>query len=112
MKTLADTFPLLVARLAVLLTMLPSPVVKAEPVVYPGNPTEIKTIPVPDQVPDDTIGYIRDITLKFYDENFELVFSVTVCAQDYDCDERLNQLINQSDFITEVDQIRIYILKH
>ncbi len=55
---------------------------------------------------------VKNITIQFYDTNLELVYSDTVCPQDYDCDERLNQLINQSDFITEVDGTMIFILHH
>jgi hypothetical protein len=60
--------------------------------------------------PDEKME-IKNIKIKFYDKNDELVYSAKVCQQALNCDERLNQLINQSDFITEVDDTRIYLLK-
>ena len=53
---------------------------------------------------------IHNITIKIYGANDELVYSAKVCQNVYECDERLNLLINQSDFITEVDDTKIYIL--
>jgi hypothetical protein len=53
---------------------------------------------------------IENIKIKIFGNNDDLVYSSIVCQSIYKCDERLNQLINQSDFITEVDNVRIYIL--
>ena len=53
---------------------------------------------------------IYNIKIKIFGMNDELIYSAQVCQGIYDCDERLNQMLNQSDFITEVDNTRIYIL--
>ena len=53
---------------------------------------------------------IENIKIKIYGNDDDLVYSANVCHSAYNCDDRLNQLINQSDFITEVDNTRIYIL--
>ena len=53
---------------------------------------------------------VEKIKIKIYGSNDDLIYSADVCHSAYKCDDRLNQLINQSDFITEVDNIRIYIL--
>jgi len=53
---------------------------------------------------------VEKIKIKIYGSNDDLIYSANVCHSEYKCDDRLNQLINQSDFITEVDNIRIYIL--
>jgi len=53
---------------------------------------------------------VENIKIKIFGNNDDLVYSSIVCQSIYKCDERLNQLINQSDFITEVDNVRIYIL--
>lgn len=53
---------------------------------------------------------VKNIQIKIYSISDNLVFSAEVCQKEYDCDERLNNFINQSDFITEVDNTRIYIL--
>jgi hypothetical protein len=53
---------------------------------------------------------INNIKIKIYGTNDELVYSAKVCQNVYECDERLNLLINQSDFVTEVDGTKIYIL--
>ncbi len=52
----------------------------------------------------------ENVEVKIYGNNDDLVYSTTVCPNENRWDERLNQLINQSDFITEVDNTRIYIL--
>ena len=54
---------------------------------------------------------ILRVKIKIYNNNHELVYSTTVCSKEYDCNERLNLFISQSDFVTEVDNIRIYFLK-
>lgn len=53
---------------------------------------------------------IENIYIKIYSGDDNLIFSTKVCQKDYECDERLNNFINQSDFITEIDNTRIYIL--
>jgi hypothetical protein len=53
---------------------------------------------------------IENVKIKIFGSNDDLVYSSKVCHSTFNCDERLNQLINQSDFITEVDNTRIYIL--
>lgn len=53
---------------------------------------------------------VKNIALKFYTQNAELVFSAQGCLKELDCDERINHLVNQSDFITEVDNTRIYFI--
>jgi len=53
---------------------------------------------------------VEQLTIKIYDSNDELIYSAKVCPMEYDCDERLNRMINDSDFITEVDDTRIYYL--
>ncbi len=53
---------------------------------------------------------INNIKIKIYGDNDELVYSAKVCQFVYECDERLNLLINQSDFVTEIDGTKIYIL--
>jgi len=53
---------------------------------------------------------INNIKIKIFGKNDELVYSAKVCQNMYECDERLNLLLNQSDFITEVDDTKIYIL--
>ena len=53
---------------------------------------------------------IKNIVVKIYDMNDNLVFSDKVCQNLSECDERLNHLINQSDFLTEIDNTKIYVL--
>lgn len=53
---------------------------------------------------------VKNITVKIYDANDELIYSVEGCRNEIDCDERINQMINSSDFITEIDNTRIYYL--
>ena len=53
---------------------------------------------------------INNVKIKIYGNNDELIYSAKVCHNVYECDERLNLLINQSDFVTEVDDTKIYIL--
>jgi hypothetical protein len=53
---------------------------------------------------------INNIIVKIFDKNDNLIFSDKVCQNLSECDERLNHLINQSDFLTEVDNTKIYIL--
>ncbi len=55
---------------------------------------------------------IENVKVKIFDKNDELIYSTQVCPSLNECDERLNQFINQSDFITEVDNTKIYILNH
>ena len=71
---------------------------------------EVATLLAHYQAFDEETITSKNITITFYDENFELVFSATVCPKDYECDARINQLINQSDFITEIDDTVIFIL--
>lgn len=51
-----------------------------------------------------------NIKVKIYNTDDELIFSTEVCQRDFECDDRINRMINQSDFITEVDNTRIYYL--
>jgi hypothetical protein len=90
-----------------------------------GNPTGNSLLPysiLPYSITDKEINEllsfasldkeveIENIKIKIYGNNDDLVYSSNVCHSTYKCDERLNQLINQSDFITEVDNVRIYVL--
>ena len=42
---------------------------------------------------------VSNITVKIYNANDELIYSVEVCQNDFECDERINQIVNDSDFI-------------
>jgi len=53
---------------------------------------------------------IENIYIKIFGRDDNLIYSTKVCQKDYECDERLNNFINQSDFITEIDNTRIYVL--
>ena len=53
---------------------------------------------------------VGNITVKIYDTNDNLIYSVKACQNALECDERINQIINASDFITEIDNTRIYYL--
>ena len=53
---------------------------------------------------------IENVKIKIYGNDDDLIYSANVCHSAYNCDERLNRLINQSDFITEIDNTRIYFL--
>lgn len=59
---------------------------------------------------DELVESIDNITVKIYNNNDDLIFSTEVCQRDFECDDRINRMINQSDFITEVDNTRIYYL--
>jgi hypothetical protein len=59
---------------------------------------------------DEEAVEIDNIYIKIYNGDENLIYSTKVCQKDYECDERLNNFINQSDFITEIDNTRIYIL--
>ena len=93
--------------------------------VSAGIPTENSILPystlpylITEQEANDLLTFasidreveIENIKIKIFGNNDDLVYSSIVCQSIYKCDERLNQLINQSDFITEVDNVRIYIL--
>jgi hypothetical protein len=85
-----------------------------------GTPTDNSLLPYPitDQELNSLLTFasidrevkIENVKIKIFGNNDDLVYSSSVCQSTYNCDERLNQLINQSDFITEVDNVRIYIL--
>ena len=59
---------------------------------------------------EDMVETSNNITVKIYNNNDDLIFSTKVCQRDFECDDRINRMINQSDFITEVDKTRIYYL--
>jgi hypothetical protein len=116
MKTTKNTSPGLVIWLLVLLTTL-SFSIKAASASYLSKNSEptsiasekdIKDLLVFAQIDEDV--EIVNIYIKIYDLNDELIYSDEVCHNEYNCDDRLNQLLNQSDFITEIDNIKIYIL--
>ena len=56
---------------------------------------------------DKVISGLIDLS----DKQNELIFSTKVCQKDYDCDERINRMINESDFITEIGNTKIYYLE-
>ncbi len=70
---------------------------------------EISTLLTAYDIFDENIK-IQNITVKIYSTDDNLVYSAEVCQQEFDCDKRLNFLINQSDFLTEIDNTRIYML--
>ena len=51
------------------------------------------------------------IKVQVFNNNLDLIYTDTMCQNDYECDQRLNLMLNQSDFITEVDNKKIYMLK-
>ena len=55
---------------------------------------------------------VKNITIKIYNADDNLIYSTEVCQKDYDCDDRLIRFINQSDFIMEVDNTKIYYLNY
>ena len=51
------------------------------------------------------------IKVQVFNNNLDVIYTETMCQDDYECDKKLNLLLNQSDFITEVDNKKIYMLK-
>lgn len=108
----------LMLGLTVLLATLAAPIYA----VSAGNPTGEKILPATVSE-DETQALIelygledevevKNITVKIYNNNDELIYSVEACLNDLECDERINHLINDSNFITEIDNTRIYYLDH
>ena len=116
MNTANKTSISLLTGLLVFLASLALPINNASA----GMPTDNSILPytVTEQEMNELLAFasidednkIENIKIKIYGSNDELIYSAKVCHTVYNCDDRLNQLINQSDFITEVDNIRIYIL--
>ena len=116
MKTAKNTSLSLLTGLLVLLTTLALPINNASA----GIPTGSSILPytITSQEFDELLSYasideevtLENIKIKIYGTNDDLVYSADVCNNAYNCDDRLNQLINQSDFITEVENTKIYIL--
>ena len=113
MKNIKTTTLVLLTGLMVLLTSVTIPTAKAnvsntEPIHYNISDTEISTLltyySIADEVP------LKNTTVKIFDKNDNLIFSDRVCQNLSECDERLNHFINQSDFLIEVDNTKIYIL--
>ena len=50
-------------------------------------------------------------TVKVFDENDALVYSEDVDNARFDSDLRLKALLNQSDYLTEVNDVKYYKLK-
>lgn len=78
--------------------------------ILPYTVTELEFNELLEYASIDEDVTVEKIKIKIYGTNDDLIYSANVCHSAYKCDERLNQLINQSDFITEVDHTRIYIL--
>jgi hypothetical protein len=125
MKTAKKTSLSLLTGLLVLLATLATPITSASAGNHSGNiSTGIHSgnLILPTTLSDDELTELlhfaslevelsfENIEVKIYGNNDDLIYSSTVCPIANKCDERLNQLINQSDFITEVDHTRIYIL--
>lgn len=116
MKTAKKTSISLLTGLLVLIATVATSFNHASAGIPTGN--SILPYSIPDQEYNDLLSFasidkdvkIENIKIKIYTDNDELIYSSTVCQSTFNCDERLNQLINQSDFITEVDNTRIYIL--
>jgi hypothetical protein len=116
MKTAKKTSLSLLTGLLVLLATLAFSINNASA----GIATGISILPytVTSQEINELLSYasidedviVENVKIKIYGNNDDLVYSANVCHNAYKCDDRLNQLINQSDFITEVDNTRIYIL--
>jgi hypothetical protein len=116
MKTAKKTSLSLLTGLLVLLASLALPINNANAGIPTGN--SILPFTITTQEFNELLSYasidedvtVENIKIKIYGTNDDLIYSANVCHNVYKCDDRLNQLINQSDFITEVDNIRIYIL--
>jgi hypothetical protein len=116
MKSTKKTSRGLVPWLLVLLTAL-SFSIKAVSASYSDRNSETTSIVTEKDINDllafakiDDDIVIQNINIKIYDLNDELIYAAEVCYNEYNCDDRLNQLLNQSDFITEIDNTKIYIL--
>ena len=77
---------------------------------YKISENEISALLTAYNVFDEDIK-VQNITVKIYSTDDNLVYSAEVCQQEFNCDKRLNFLINQSDFLTEIDNTKIYMLK-
>ena len=117
MKPANRTSLSLLSGLLILLTSLAFSITTASAGITSGNSIMPSTI-TSEEISEllslyriDEEVKIENIEIKIFGQNDELVYSATVCHNIYECDERLNQFINQSDFITEVDGTKIYILK-
>ena len=116
MNTAKKTSTRLLTGLLILLATLASSISNASA----GIPTGSSILPytVSEQDIKELLSFsslkedikIENIKIKIYGNDDDLIYSADVCHSAYNCDDRLNQLINQSDFITEVDNTRIYIL--
>ena len=116
MKTAKKTSLSLLTGLLVLIAILASSFNNASV----GMPTDNSILPysITDQELNALLSFasidrevkIENVKIKIFGSNDDLIYSSNVCQSTYNCDERLNQFINQSDFITEVDNVRIYIL--
>jgi len=80
------------------------------PIIFSISDSDIKNLLNFYDFEEETAS--ENIMVKIYNKNDDLIYSTKVCPNLDECDDRLNQFINQSDFITEVDNIQIYILSH
>lgn len=78
--------------------------------IHPANVSELETKALLEIYGLEDEVEVNNITIKIYNADDNLIYSTEVCQKDYDCDDRLINFINQSDFITEVDNTRIYYL--
>ena len=121
MKTAKKTSLSLLTGLLILIATLATSFNNASAGISTGNgilPYSILPYSITEQEVNDLLTFasidkevkIENIKIKIYGDNDELIYSSNVCHGVYNCDDRLNQIINQSDFITEIDNTRIYIL--
>lgn len=110
------TFGSLFLGLTVLLATLATPIYAVSAGDPPGEKILPKTISEQESEALLTLYSleeaveVKNITVKIYNANDELIYSTEVCQRDFECDDRINRMINQSDFITEFDNTRIYYL--
>ena len=116
MNTAKKTYLSLLSGLLILLTSVTFSINDAKAGISTGS--SMLPVVITEEEIHDLLVYaniyeevkIENVKIKIYGANDELVYSANVCHSIYNCDDRLNQIINQSDFITEIDNTRIYIL--
>lgn len=79
--------------------------------IYKYMPTEAEISELLAYYGVEELQMAQFVKVQVFNNHLDLVYSDTMCQNDYECDKRLNILLNQSDFITEIDNKKIYMLK-
>ncbi|MEN8249606.1 MAG: hypothetical protein ABFS32_11785 [Bacteroidota bacterium] len=117
MKTANRTFKSLLLGIIVLLALITIPSINASANTSPT--TSFISYMLSEEDINDLLSYysldndlkIELLKVEVYTQDFDLIYSDANCKKVLDCDKELNRLINKSDFITDIGNKKIYVLK-